>query len=67
MKKSNKNFTKKKVKMFFRFFVIVAVVFISSSAYSIPSNVDSKIPIIVYLKGTCCAGKFTLIQSLRRP
>lgn len=52
--------------MLFRFFVIVAVVFISSSAFSIPSNVDSKTPIIVYLKGTCCAGKSTLIQSIRQ-
>lgn len=42
----------------------IAVVFISSSTYLYPSNIDSKTPIIVYLKGTCCAGKSTLIQSI---
>lgn len=52
--------------MLLRFFAIVAVVFISSSAYAIPSNVDSKTPIIVYLKGTCSAGKSTLIESIRQ-
>lgn len=51
--------------MLLRFFAI-AIVFISSSAYIYPSSVDSKIPVIVYLKGICCAGKSTFIQSIRQ-
>lgn len=48
--------------MFLRFFVVVSAIFISLC----PSSIESKTPIIVYLKGTCCAGKSTLIQSIRQ-
>lgn len=57
----------KEGKMLLQFFTIITVFFIFSSAHSIyPSSIDSKIPIIVYLKGTCCAGKSTLIQSIKQ-
>lgn len=57
----------KQSNIFFRFFVLIAIFFISSSACAIYSfNFEPKNRIIIYLKGSCCAGKSTLIHSIKQ-